>query len=243
MGRAFGQITATMPYPYFPAQEGGEPSRRFRIPAPTQGQKKALFGIGALPILIALGYGGLILTRMTRARLTEGGEGEAVDEPEIPTVVVPNPTDPRCAAMADQLNTPAGCGLVRAKAYKAGKEAQVVLKELPGRPGFYLQTSPVNAYDAFVSMENAIKAAGIKITVNSSFRTMAKQTQLYKLYRSGKGALAAAPGRSNHQFGTTVDLSVKANPKLFAWLKANGPKYGFHKTVAKEDWHWDYLGK
>lgn len=59
---------------------------------------------------------------------------------------------------------------------------------------------------------------------------------------------SATPGTSNHGYGLAVDLDV-SNPKVFAWLDANAPTYGFYlqgkptradgsKNPEYEGWHW-----
>lgn len=211
-------------------------------PAPTRtplttGQKATIVGVG-LPVLAALGFGGLIVWRILRAYTVKTENPEQPEE-EKPKEFV-QPTDPKCQNVESRMDTPAGCGEMSVLAYNRGDREQVRIAELPGRPGFYLQRSPIDAWSAFQRLEAAAKAAGQRITVNSSFRTMAKQQELYSKYLKGKGNLAAKPGRSNHQYGITIDLNVKGGAPSFAWMAANGPKYGWHKTVPSEDWHWEY---
>ncbi len=96
--------------------------------------------------------------------------------------------------------------------------------------------------EKFNAMKAAAAAAGINLHVNSGFRTMAEQQHLYNLYKAGKGNLAAAPGYSNHQGGTSIDINMPGgyNGATYAWLKANGGKYGFVNDVGGEPWHWTY---
>lgn len=206
----------------------------------TPRQKVLLVGVG-IPALIALGYGGLILARVLKARSiakngTDGGV-QVIDEagPQVATS-----TDPRCQNLEAALKLPKGCGNARVLAYNRGVRADIVIGEIAGYGGHYLQRTPNNAVAAAERLIAAARAAGHQVTLNSSFRTLGSQTQLYKLYKSGKGAPAAPPGRSNHQYGMALDISVAAYPKLLQWLLANGPRYGWHKTVAREDWHYEY---
>jgi len=65
------------------------------------------------------------------------------------------------------------------------------------------------------------------------------------LFESGHGNLAAQPGASNHQHGQAFDLNTMHNKfdgsdRIYEWLKRNGPKHGFVRTVSKESWHWEY---
>jgi hypothetical protein len=53
--------------------------------------------------------------------------------------------------------------------------------------------------------------------------------------------VTAAPGRSNHRLGTTVDLFILT--VLLAWLRKNAWKYGFSNAegaASGENWHWGY---
>lgn len=91
---------------------------------------------------------------------------------------------------------------------------------------------------SFVRMRDAAAREGVSIVVVSGFRTMAKQRNLYALYKAGRGNLAAPPGYSNHQSGHALDLNTKARG-VYAWLARNGAKYGFRRTVPSENWHWE----
>jgi hypothetical protein len=99
----------------------------------------------------------------------------------------------------------------------------------------------IDAAGAYKRMAAAAKSAGITLRVNSAFRSMAAQQRLYKLYKSGKGNLAARPGYSNHQGGIAVDIEVgsTASP-TYKWLARNAAKHGFRRTVPSEPWHWEY---
>ena len=61
---------------------------------------------------------------------------------------------------------------------------------------------------------------------------------------------SATPGFSSHGFGLAMDVDV-SNPRVFNWLCANGPKYGFYlqgprflpngkKNPEWEAWHWQF---
>ena len=104
----------------------------------------------------------------------------------------------------------------------------------------------VTTAKAWKKMKAAAKKAGITLGVNSGFRTMAKQRELYARYLNG-GNLAAKPGYSNHQSGAAVDIAVgvsASNPAVgtgaaYNWLSKNASKFGF-KRIAAEAWHWEY---
>lgn len=96
----------------------------------------------------------------------------------------------------------------------------------------------VNTARAFMRMQNAARASGISLVLNSGFRTMDQQRYLYDLYRRGVGNLAAYPGFSNHQSGIALDLGTAAN----SWLISHAASFGFRRTVPSEDWHWEWDG-
>jgi hypothetical protein len=60
----------------------------------------------------------------------------------------------------------------------------------------------------------------------SSYRTYAQQVELWQLYQSGAGALAAHPGSSNHGWGLAVDVATMQMRRMidrigdaFGWAK------------------------
>ncbi|CAF0776769.1 unnamed protein product [Rotaria sp. Silwood1] len=109
---------------------------------------------------------------------------------------------------------------------------------------------------AFDKMATAAKQAGVTITIASGFRTVARQEYFWNCYQTkacNNGNLAARPGTSNHGRGVALDLNTNcgtqsgAKPncggsKVYQWLKNNGHKYGFKRTVQSEPWHWEYVG-
>ena len=210
----------------------------------TTKQKVIIAGVG-VPTLLAIGFGAFVLYRIFKATRSEV---EEVEQPKKETTEYVAPTDPKCMNMESKLSTPSGCGTVRVMAYKADPkdrtsftQEQVMISEIPNHAGFYLQKSPTDALGAFLRLEQAANAAGIKITVSSAFRTMGKQEELYNKYITGRGNLAARPGRSTHQFGVTLDMNVAGNPPLLKWLRANAARFGFFETVKSEAWHWEYI--
>lgn len=83
-----------------------------------------------------------------------------------------------------------------------------------------------------------------KVTVNSSWRSSAKQAELYAKYLNGTGNLAARPGTSLHEktkngapASQAVDLNYQGNAKCIAWIHENAKDYGLHFPVRGENWH------
>lgn len=85
----------------------------------------------------------------------------------------------------------------------------------------------------------AAAGAGHTIKLNSGFRSFPEQQELWD--DNPNTAQVARPGRSNHQNGIAVDITTGSfTSALYLWMKANGPTYGFIRTVSGEHWHWEY---
>jgi hypothetical protein len=92
----------------------------------------------------------------------------------------------------------------------------------------------------FARMRAAARLAGVTLTADSGYRSVAEQARLYRLYQHGEGNLAAPPGTSNHGWGLSADINVAADTKSGRWLRANAARYGFFNDVPSEPWHWTY---
>lgn len=93
------------------------------------------------------------------------------------------------------------------------------------------------------------QAFGKDIAINEGGRTYARQQQLYNLYLSGRGNLAARPGTSMHESGRAIDLGgpfQNAGSREHRWLQANAGRFGFKWTGKNfkqfEPWHWEWHG-
>ena len=98
--------------------------------------------------------------------------------------------------------------------------------------------------DEYLALVNAAAADGVLLPLKSGFRTYPKQAFLRNGWerRLPGFNLAAKPGFSNHQDGFAYDFAIsgyEGNP-LYDWLKRNGPRHGFVRTVNKEPWHWEF---
>lgn len=84
----------------------------------------------------------------------------------------------------------------------------------------------------------AVLAFGKSVTVNSGWRSNAKQTELYEGFKAGKPGFNPAdpPGFSKHQNGKALDLAfaTTADREAFATLAQS---YGFSRPVKGEPWH------
>ena len=113
---------------------------------------------------------------------------------------------------------------------------------------------------AFRAMASLAAADGVKLHIQSGYRSPAEQRELIA-QRLAAGRLfdeitrgVAPPGYSEHMLGTTVDLSLGGdydkNP-AYLWLVENAAEYGFRETYPRdsdglfpwEPWHWRYHGE
>ena len=120
--------------------------------------------------------------------------------------------------------------------------------------------------EALSQMLKAASSDGLIMAVTSAYRAVMIQEGLYNNAgekNSGEYLLIAAPEHSEHQLGTTVDLtghSISYEKTTFffedspeyAWLENNADKFGFVQSYPKgkenitgyqaEPWHWRYVG-
>jgi hypothetical protein len=152
-----------------------------------------------------------------------GAEDDSADETE----------DPPTETGSDAITSTVDCHLAKAAAFDHGNPFTIQVINIGGKPA----SKPTG--DAFLKMQKAADAAGVKLTINSGFRTMAEQQHLYGCYihhSCNNGNLAAKPGYSNHQSGRALDLSVSS------WLVNNAARFGFKRTVPSEAWHYEFFG-
>jgi len=78
----------------------------------------------------------------------------------------------------------------------------------------------------------------------TAYRPLADQQYFWNLYKSGRGALAAVPGTSNHGWGIAVDLPT---PAMQAAMRAHGHRFGWgirggklSSDAPSEPWHSTY---
>jgi D-alanyl-D-alanine carboxypeptidase len=124
------------------------------------------------------------------------------------------------------------------------------------------------AASALSQLQSAAKSNGYSFVIISGHRTYEEQRSTYNKYLGELGAEAnqasALPGHSEHQLGTTVDLSLPNNSgdlnsvypgkatATWTWLDQNAHRYGFVMSYRFgqepltgykfEPWHWRYVG-
>ena len=142
--------------------------------------------------------------------------------------------DEPAAVSSDELRSAVSCKESSDTAYRGGTPYSIQVIHVGGKP-----TTKTTGH-AFLKMQAAANADGVRLSLSSGFRTMAEQKHLYGCYTSGScnnGNLAARPGFSNHQSGLAVDVSTST------WLARNASRFGFVRTVSQESWHYEYHGK
>jgi D-alanyl-D-alanine carboxypeptidase len=130
---------------------------------------------------------------------------------------------------------------------------------LPGRKS---QSFHGDALPFLEDMLDEAAADGVNLNVVSGYRSFDEQMQLKgaytQTYGSGANTFSADQGYSEHQLGTTVDLSDPAtngpylafkNTKEYEWLLNNAHRYGFilsyppdNAFYTYEPWHWRFVG-
>lgn len=144
-------------------------------------------------------------------------------------------------------------------------EGLVAIKnEIPTKDGRDVCMTEESA-TALKEMFDAALTENVDIVVTSAFRSHDSQEVLYtnnqKDRVSGEMESVAKPGHSEHQLGTTADLSSPEvnsesasskfkNTKSYAWLSKNAYRYGFVMSYPagkdtgyiEEPWHWRYMG-
>lgn len=130
---------------------------------------------------------------------------------------------------------------------------------LPGKKDQYFHA------DAIEHLEDLLAAArrdDIDLKIVSAYRSFDEQTevkgQYSQVYGTGANAFSADQGYSEHQLGTTVDLTTVEvggaytsfkDSEAYEWLQKNGYKYGFILSYPEdnsfyifEPWHWRFVG-
>jgi len=105
-------------------------------------------------------------------------------------------------------------------------------------PLAYRQGKPMrpDVARAFDRMEAAAHADGVRLIVNSGYRSDAEQAELYKRHPDPKWV--APPGRSLHRWGTELDLGPAS---VYGWLARNAGRFHFIQRYPHEPWHYGYV--
>lgn len=123
--------------------------------------------------------------------------------------------------------------------------------------------------DDLAAMLRDAEAAGVRLAVQSAYRSYAYQVSTFQYWVDRDGydaalASSARPGHSEHQLGTAIDFRSYSGPPAWdladwaetpegAWLAANAHLYGFVMSYPRgeaettcyvyEPWHYRYVGR
>lgn len=117
------------------------------------------------------------------------------------------------------------------------------------------------AMEHLEDMLDAAEDDGMDIKIVSAYRSFDEQNELKgqftQIYGEGANAFSADQGFSEHQLGTTLDLTTPsvggtynsfADTPEYQWLLDNGHKYGFILSYHEgndyyifEPWHWRFV--
>ena len=120
---------------------------------------------------------------------------------------------------------------------EAFTNGRIPVESLAPIPGGEVMWAPAAA--AFTRMADDAARAGITLPVVDAYRPYEDQVRLAdELGLYSQGGLAAVPGTSQHGWGRAIDLEL--DDAALNWMRANAGAYGFHETVPREPWHWEY---
>jgi hypothetical protein len=99
----------------------------------------------------------------------------------------------------------------------------------------------------FLSAQAAAKAEGIKITIDSGYRTLERQDYLFqralKEYKTPEEATKWVLPKdvSRHPWGLALDVNLNQDKSGASWLEANGATFGLCRVYENEWWHFEPL--
>jgi len=119
------------------------------------------------------------------------------------------------------------------------------------------------ALDYLEDMFRAARRDDIDLQVISAYRSFDEQStlkgQFTQVYGTGANTFSADQGYSEHQLGTTVDITIAevggtyssfAQTEAYQWLLDNAYRYGFILSYPEgnnfyvfEPWHWRFVGE
>ncbi len=249
----------------------------------TVGQRRELNWrqLNVIAIVMVVGAFVAVLAMLVRAIDGGGGGGSSVDfggpGPVRTATAAPTEESPAPAATATPTQPAtadepamAACGDILApldKAHRLPRDcAPSDLRELPATNSRGSQRMRATAADALGDLVAGAKVQGYALFAVSAYRSYDDQVAAYEENRAIHGdevdRYSARPGHSEHQLGTTVDVSTasaryelepfEGTPEA-AWVAENAWRYGFVVSYpegkeqvtgyAHEPWHIRYLGR
>ncbi len=167
-------------------------------------------------------------------------------------------TPPAGAGFVDDPTTTTGTGTGSGANCPAGDPASMVAFPSSATTGGE-QKATQSTVDRFMQMRAAAAEDGVNLRVFSSYRSEAKQVELWNQYCSSgtcsrpvaKPCTMEGPG-SNHNSGEAVDIymgsscgngTTNCRAEEYVWLRAHASQYGFANTVANDPVHWSPNGR
>jgi hypothetical protein len=99
----------------------------------------------------------------------------------------------------------------------------------------------------FLSAQAAAKTVGIKITIDSGYRSLERQDYLFqralKEYKTPEEATKWVLPKdvSRHPWGLALDVNLNHDKSGASWLEANGATFGLCRVYENEWWHFEPL--
>lgn len=169
---------------------------------------------------------------------------------ESPAVAVVSALTPPCTAAAG-FQPANGAAPGAWGGYSNGGIPESQLAVIPWAPKERLR---VDAVQSLIAMNAAFKQAfGYDLPINNGYRSYAEQVEAKEIY----GDEAATPGESSHGWALAIDVGTFTHQRIsyssatYAWLTANGPRYGWVNPPwalqgssggPDEAWHWEFYG-
>jgi len=97
----------------------------------------------------------------------------------------------------------------------------------------------------FDAAQRAARQEGVSIYIASGFRTLERQSLLFKRAVNKYGSESEAakwvlpPGISRHPMGLAIDVNYPSDPLGAAWLESNGWRFGLCRVFDNEWWHFE----
>ncbi|MCA9846055.1 MAG: D-alanyl-D-alanine carboxypeptidase family protein [Dehalococcoidia bacterium] len=187
---------------------------------------------------------------------TSTADSAGTPAPTATERVEPLPCGDILVPVGKQLALPSDC---------APSTTMVVPGEYSWQPG---QELIPEALDALISLLEAARTDGYEMFVESAYRSYSTQVGTFNYWVSYYGSeaeaarISARPGHSEHQLGTTLDLTVARNgtnldafvgtPEA-AWVRDNAWRFGYVVSYPEgmeavtgyvwEPWHIRYVGE
>ena len=97
----------------------------------------------------------------------------------------------------------------------------------------------------FAAAQAAAKKEGVSLQITSGYRTLSRQSYLFKSAVARYGSYRAAakwvspPDISHHPLGLALDINYPNEPEVARWLEINGYKFGLCRVFKNEWWHFE----